>query len=293
MTDTACNIANDREYILTVSCPDTRGIVAAVSSFVMDVDGFILEAAQFGDADTCHFFQRIHFACGADTPDYTAICQRFKSDIGERFNMDFNLYDVAQKPKLLVMVSKFEHCLNDLLHRYRAGQLNVEIPAIVSNHPDLERLADWHDIPFHHLPMEKGKKREQEAQIEALIDKHNIDLVVLARYMQILSPELSEKLNGKAINIHHSFLPSFKGAKPYHQAHARGVKLIGATAHYVTDALDEGPIIEQEITRVNHTMSASDFVAMGQDIECRVLARAVSYHTEHRVLMNGNKTVVF
>ena len=290
---TSCDITNEQHYILTVSCPDTRGIVAAVSGFLMDIDGFILEAAQFGDADTDHFFQRIHFTCGKKTPDYATICARFAAEIGERFTMDFNLYDMTKKPKLLVMVSKFEHCLNDLLHRYRAGQLAVEIPAIVSNHPDMQRLADWHNIPFHHLPMEKGKKREQEQQIEALIDEHDINLVVLARYMQILSPELSEKLAGKAINIHHSFLPSFKGAKPYHQAHARGVKLIGATAHYVTDALDEGPIIEQEITRVNHTMSATDFVSMGQDIECRVLARAVKYHTEHRVLMNGNKTVVF
>ncbi len=281
------------EYILTVSCPDTRGIVSAVTSFIMEIDGFILEAAQFGDADTCHFFQRIHFASGDSTPDLDTICSRFISEIGERFSMDFNLYDIAKRPKALMMVSKMDHCLNHLLHRHRTGQLAVDIPAIVSNHPDMQRLADWHDIPFHHLPITKGKKRDQEQKIEALIDEHDIDLVVLARYMQILSPELSQKLNGKAINIHHSFLPSFKGAKPYHQAHARGVKLIGATAHYVTDALDEGPIIEQEITRVNHTMSASDFVSMGQDIECRVLARAVKYHTEHRVLMNGNKTVVF
>jgi formyltetrahydrofolate deformylase len=259
----------------------------------MEVDGFILEAAQFGDEDTCHFFQRIHFSCGATTPDYATLCQRFSAEVSERFAMEFNLYDMAHKPKMLVMVSKMGHCLNDLLHRHQTGQLAVDIPAIVSNHPDMRRLADWHEIPFYHLPISPDKKREQEQQIEALIDKHAIDVVVLARYMQILSPELSEKLSGKAINIHHSFLPSFKGAKPYHQAHSRGVKLIGATAHYVTDALDEGPIIEQEVTRVDHTLSATDFVNMGQDIECRVLARAVKYHSEHRVLINGNKTVVF
>jgi formyltetrahydrofolate deformylase len=215
----------------------------------------------------------------------------------QQHRMDARFHAVAAKPRLLLMVSQHGHCLNDLLFRWRSGQLDVEIPAIVSNHPDFAALAQGYGIPFHHLPLANGKdaaaKRAQEQQVEALVEQERIDLVVLARYMQILSPEFCQVLKGRAINIHHSFLPSFKGAKPYYQAHARGVKLIGATAHYVTADLDEGPIIEQDVERVDHTLSAEDFTAVGRDIECIVLARAVRWHVEHRVLMNGHKCVVF
>jgi len=206
--------------------------------------------------------------------------------------MVWGIHDPDRKARVMIMVSKFDHCLNDLLYRYRIGDLNIEIPAIVSNHPDLKHLADWHEIPFHHIPVTKDTKEEQEEKLFKLHEDLEIDLVILARYMQILSQRMCEKLRGQAINIHHSFLPSFKGAKPYHQAHTRGVKLIGATAHYVTSDLDEGPIIEQEIDRVDHTYSPEDFVRVGRDIENLVLARAVRYHTENRVLLNGSKTVV-
>jgi formyltetrahydrofolate deformylase len=286
-------MTDSREYILTLSCKDVRGIVAAVSGFLLEQDGFILESTQYGDPDTHAFFLRMHFSCGDTTPEYADLKRHFAEKIGIPFGMHWQLHDVAVKPNMLIMVSKFDHCLRDLLYRWRSGQLPVEIPAVISNHPDLEELVRWHGIEFYHLPVEKAKKTEQEAKVWDVIQQQNIDLVVLARYMQILSSELCTKLSGKAINIHHSFLPSFKGARPYHQAHARGVKLIGATAHYVTDDLDEGPIIEQEVIRVDHTLSAEDFVAMGRDIEQVVLARAVQYHSEHRVLLNDNKTVVF
>jgi formyltetrahydrofolate deformylase len=211
--------------------------------------------------------------------------------------MDARFHAVAQRPRVLLMVSKFGHCLNDLLFRWKSGQLAVDIPAIVSNHPDFEALARSYGIAFHHLPLSDGRdaaaKRAQEQQVEALVERERVDLVVLARYMQILSAEFCQSLRGRAINIHHSFLPSFKGARPYFQAHARGVKLIGATAHYVTADLDEGPIIEQDVARVDHSMSAEDLTALGRDVECVVLSRAVRWHVEHRVLMNGHKTVVF
>ena len=206
--------------------------------------------------------------------------------------MVWGIHDPDRKARVMILVSKFDHCLNDLLYRYRTGDLNIEIPAIVSNHPDLEHLAQWHDIPFHHMPVTKDTKEEQEEKLYKLYEELDVDLVVLARYMQILSQRLCENLRAPAINIHHSFLPSFKGAKPYHQAHTRGVKLIGATAHYVTSDLDEGPIIEQEIERVDHTYSPEEFVRVGRDIENKVLAKAVRYHTENRVLLNGSKTVV-
>jgi formyltetrahydrofolate deformylase len=207
--------------------------------------------------------------------------------------MEWRMDDAATKARVLILVSKQLHCLNDLLHRYRTGQLPMEIPAVISNHPDARGIVEWHGIPFHHLPIEHGDKTAQEKKISALIAAEAIDIVVLARYMQILSPELSAQLRGRAINIHHSFLPSFKGAKPYHQAYERGVKLIGATAHYVTDALDEGPIIDQEVTRVDHSYSPEALTLMGQDIEAQVLTRSLKYQLEHRVLLNGTKTVVF
>jgi formyltetrahydrofolate deformylase len=214
-----------------------------------------------------------------------------------QFGMDLRLHPVAERARLLLMVSQHGHCLNDLLFRWRSGQLDVDIAAVASNHPDFSALAQSYGLPFHHLPLPKGSdaaaKRAQEREVEALIERERVGLVVLARYMQILSAEFCAALKGRAINIHHSFLPSFKGARPYFQAHARGVKLIGATAHYVTAELDEGPIIEQDVQRVDHAMSAEDFTAVGRDIECVVLARAVRWHVEHRVLANGHKTVVF
>lgn len=280
-------------YHLTLSCRDVRGIVAAVSGFLTTQDGFIIESTQFGDASTQRFFMRVDFVAGPKTPDAEALREKFQAEIGGPFAMDWQLHDASRKSRVVVMVSKYGHCLNDLLHRYKTGALNIEIPAVLSNHEDMRPLAEWHGIPYHHLPVSKDTKLEQEAELWKLIKDYQADTVVLARYMQILSSGLSAKLSGRAINIHHSFLPSFKGAKPYHQAHERGVKIIGATAHYVTDDLDEGPIIEQEIARVDHAQSPEQLEAIGRDIESVVLARALKYHTEHRVLLNGNKTVVF
>jgi formyltetrahydrofolate deformylase len=278
--------------ILTISCPDTVGIVAAVSGFLSENDGFITEAAQYGDPISRRFFMRVVFQPGALMGPREELEKRFLP-IAQRFQMIWKIHDGAKKSRLLVLVSKFDHCLNDLLYRYRTGSLNAEIPAIVSNHSDLERMVEWHGIPFHHLSASSGQKEAQEARILEMVERLNIDLVVLARYMQILSPAMSKALEWRCINIHHSFLPSFKGAKPYHQAHARGVKIIGATAHYVTDDLDEGPIIEQSVERIDHTHDPEEMVAIGRDIESVVLARAVRYHTEHRILPNGIKTVVF
>lgn len=279
-------------YILTLSCPDVRGIVAAVTGFLSAQDGFIIESTQFGDPSTMRFFMRVHFAAGDATPAYKDLCAVFATHVGNLFSMDWQLHDAAKKIRALILVSTHMHCLHDLMHRYKTGSLPIEIPAVISNHNEARSMVEWHGIPYHHLPIERDKAA-QEAQIWQMIERESIDLVILARYMQILSPELALKLRGKAINIHHSFLPSFKGAKPYHQAYERGVKIIGATAHYVTDDLDEGPIIEQEVTRVTHADDAGRLTAIGRDIEALVLARAVRYHAEHRVLLNGNKTVVF
>ncbi len=279
-------------YILTLSCHDVKGIVAAVSGFLARHDGFILESAQFGDASTGRFFMRTVFQAGDSTPSVDMLREKF-SLIASQFAMRWELYDTSRKPRILVMVSKQGHCLNDILHRRFTGTLPIDIPAVISNHQALEEMAAWHKIPFHHLPVTPDNKHEQEQQVMRLIQTLEIDLVVLARYMQILSPALSELLYGKAINIHHSFLPSFKGAKPYHQAYDRGVKLIGATAHYVDNTLDEGPIIEQEVIRVDHTQTPQQLVAQGCDIENLVLARAIKYHIERRVIINDTKTVVF
>jgi formyltetrahydrofolate deformylase len=279
-------------HILTISCPDTVGIVAAVSGFLAGRGCNIIDSAQFGDRTSGLFFLRIYLASPEGGPSGEELATGF-ADVAERFGMKWRLHDAERPQRLLLLVSKFGHCLNDLLYRYRTGGLNVEIPAIVSNHRDFYQLAAWHNVPFHYLPVNAGNKLEQEARLWEIIEQENIDLVVLARYMQVLSPELCDRLAGRAINIHHSFLPSFKGAKPYHQAFARGVKLIGATAHYVTSNLDEGPIIEQEVERVDHTSTPDDLVAVGRDVESVVLARAVKYHTEHRVLLNGSKTIVF
>jgi len=284
------------EYILTLSCLDQRGIVLRVSGFLAEYGCNIIDSAQFGDPESKLFFMRVHFALedAAVTDErlrsgYAALC--------ETLGASGQLHDRHAKPRVLIMVSKIGHCLNDLLFRYRSGLLPVEIPAIVSNHMDFYQLAASYNIPFHHLPLEAGAsesaKRAQEARIIDLLDTHRIDLAVLARYMQILSPELCGALKGRAINIHHSFLPSFKGARPYAQAHRRGVKLIGATAHFVTGDLDEGPIIEQDVERVDHAMSAEQLTAIGRDVESVVLARAVKWFVEHRILLNGDKTVVF
>jgi formyltetrahydrofolate deformylase len=269
-----------------------RGIVAAVTGFLAENDGFIIESAQFGDASTGQFFLRIDFSVGQAVASIDALKKHFDEQVARRFGMQWKMEDKSRKSRVLIMVSKFGHCLNDLLYRHATGQLSIDIPAIISNHREWEHVAKWHGVPFYYLPVDKDKAA-QEARVLEAIERHAIDVVVLARYMQILSPGICEKLQGRAINIHHSFLPSFKGAKPYSQAFDRGVKLIGATAHYVTTDLDEGPIIEQEVARVDHTHSPEDLAAIGRDIECAVLARALKYHTEHRVLLNGHKTLVF
>ncbi|MET1024185.1 MAG: formyltetrahydrofolate deformylase [Pseudoxanthomonas sp.] len=280
-----------RDHVLTLSCPDRTGIVYRVSGLLFDNGCNILDAQQFGDADTGRFFLRVHF----DLPtalDASALRERF-APLGEAFAMDWQIRDAQAKARLLVLVSKHGHCLNDLLFRTHSKQLKVEIAAVASNHPDFGPLSDSYGVPFHHLPVEASNRIEQEQAIIDLVERERIDLVVLARYMQILSPTLCTALAGRAINIHHSFLPSFKGAQPYHQAHARGVKIIGATAHYVTPDLDEGPIIEQDVAHVNHAMTPRELVRLGSDIESVVLARAVRRHVEHRILLNGHRTVVF
>ena len=280
-------------YILTLSCPDTRGIVARVTGFLAEHEGFIIESTQFGDPSTNRFFMRVHFSHDVAAFAFDALKQKFMHGVADPFAMDWQLIDASVRQRVLILVSKQLHCLNDLLHRQRSGQLAMEVPAVISNHDDARSMVEWHGIPYHHLPVTAETKAAQEKAILEIVERERIDIVVLARYMQILSPELSAALRGRAINIHHSFLPSFKGAKPYHQAHARGVKIIGATAHYVTDALDEGPIIEQEVTRVDHSHSPESLTSVGQDIEALVLSRALKYQIEQRVLLNGNKTVVF
>ncbi|MBO3750973.1 formyltetrahydrofolate deformylase [Streptosporangiaceae bacterium NEAU-GS5] len=274
------------EHVLTLSCPDRPGVVAAVSGLLAARGCNITESQQFGDPASQRFFMRVQFAGDQ------ALDSEFAA-LASEFGMEFQLFDRAVKPRVLVLVSKFDHCLNDLLYRTRAGLLDIELVAVASNHPDLRPLTQSYGIDYHHLPVTAETRERQEAEVLTLVDHYRADLVVLARYMQILSEDLCAKLPGRIINIHHSFLPSFKGAKPYHQAHARGVKLIGATAHYVTPDLDEGPIIEQEVARVNHTHTADDLVAIGRDLECQALARAVRWHSEHRVLLDGHKTVVF
>ncbi|MGB0920441.1 MAG: formyltetrahydrofolate deformylase [Alphaproteobacteria bacterium] len=278
--------------IFTTACPDVPGITAAVTTFLHEHDGFVIEAQQFGDPETCRFFMRIAFDIPLNGQTRSGLADAFQP-IATKFHMEFAFHNAARKMRTMILVSKFDHCLSDLLYRWRSGTLHIDIPVIVSNHPDVGPLAEWHGIEFRHLPVSADTKPAQESQIKALCDDHGIELVVLARYMQILSPEMSAHLSGKAINIHHSFLPGFKGAAPYKRAHAHGVKLIGATAHYVTADLDEGPIIGQEIERVDHTMSAAEFVNVGRDVESLALARAVRAHSEHKVLINGRKTVVF
>jgi formyltetrahydrofolate deformylase len=283
---------NKHEYVLALICPDRPGIVYEISGIILNCEGNILESAQFEDSGTGLFCMRIHFAVGDPAVDLAAMRERFSGSAG-KFGMHWQLFDCAVLPRVLIMVSGFDHCLRDLLYRRHIGELRIDVPCVVSNHRDAYKLTASYDIPFHHLPVTKGNKVLQEQRLLELIDEHSIDFVVLARYMQILSTAFCEKLSGKVINIHHSFLPGFKGARPYHQAHSRGVKLIGATAHYATADLDEGPIIEQDVARVDHSHSPDALAAVGRDIEMRVLARAVKYQAEHRVIVNGNKTVVF
>ena len=268
-------------------------ISAAVTGFIADRGGFILDSQQHGDRETGRFFLRVAFrsADGASL-DPAGLREGF-APIARRFRMRCAIFDAAQRPRTLLAVSRFGHCLNDLLHRWRTGSLPIDIVGVVSNHGDMRALVEWHGLDYHHLPITPDLKAAQEQAFRDVIEASGAELVVLARYMQILSAGFSAYLSGRCINIHHSFLPSFKGAKPYHQAYDRGVKIIGATAHYVTDDLDEGPIIEQDVERVDHGWSAAKLVEAGQDIEARVLARAVRWHAERRVLLNGNKTVVF
>jgi formyltetrahydrofolate deformylase len=288
------------DYVLTLAARDTKGIVYAVSGLLFQAGCNILDSQQFGDLEgedaTGWFFMRVHFEAPEHLADPAKLHTLFEH-ARQQYGMDLHIHPRARRSRVMLMVSQHGHCLNDLLFRWKSGQLAVDIPAIVGNHATFADLAASYGIPFHHLPLAAGAspeaKAEQERAVLAIAERERIDLVVLARYMQILSPQLCEAWRGRAINIHHSFLPSFKGAKPYFQAHARGVKLIGATAHYVTADLDEGPIIEQDVERVDHTLSAEDFTAVGRDIECVVLARAVRWHVEHRVLLNGHKTVVF
>ncbi|WP_322031975.1 formyltetrahydrofolate deformylase [Paraburkholderia sp. J76] len=288
-------MSTDHSFILKLSCADRPGIVHAVSGFLFERGSNILDSAQFGDSHTGEFFMRVHFQQVGGDPGLTGLRSAFEP-LAQEFGMRWELHDANVKPRVVLMVSKIGHCLNDLLFRYRTGQLPIEIPAIISNHKDFYQLAASYNIPFHHFPLLGGTdadKAAQEARVLEVVNREGADLVVLARYMQILSPQLCEALEGRAINIHHSFLPSFKGAKPYYQAFDRGVKLIGATAHYVTSDLDEGPIIEQEVERVDHNMTPDQLTAIGRDVECVTLARAVKWHVEHRIVLNGHKTVVF
>jgi formyltetrahydrofolate deformylase len=282
----------DTSYILTISCPDTVGIVAAVAGYLRDLNYFVEESAHFGDRDTGNFFSRTRFTTNGQQWDTDKFHTGF-NEISSQFNMQWEVHDTSQLPRVVILVSKHEHCLNDLLYRYRTGALNMEIVAIVSNHDDLRSLAEWHEVPYHHIPVNSDNKQSAEKQLLQIIADTKTDLVILARYMQVLSDELCKQLAGRTINIHHSFLPGFKGARPYQQALDRGVKLIGATAHYVTCDLDEGPIIEQMVERVDHTQNVDDLTAAGRDVEAITLARAVRYHLEHRVFLNGQRTVIF
>lgn len=284
---------SDSSMILALSCPDRPGIVAAVSTLLAEAGCNIRDAQQFDDIETGRFFMRVVFDRLAGARSAAEIGS-LVDELASRFKMSVSLRDAAARKRVLLLVSKFDHCLADLLYRWRIGELPMEIAGIVSNHAR-EHIAstDLGDLPFHHMPINRQTKMEQEAELWRLIQETKSDLVVLARYMQILSDGLSAKLSGRCINIHHSFLPGFKGAKPYHQAHERGVKLIGATAHYVTSDLDEGPIIEQDVERISHRDTPDDLVRKGRDIERRVLARAVRYHLEDRVLLNGKKAIVF
>ncbi len=279
------------KYCLTVTCPTSRGIVAAISTFLSDMGCNITDSSQFDDVETEKFFMRISFV-SEDGFDDVALAKDF-DDIAKSFGMTYAFHDESEKMKVVIMVSRFGHCLNDLLYRWRIGALPIEIVAVISNHMEYQKVVVNHDIPFHCIPVTKENKPVAEAAIMQVVEDTGAELIVLARYMQILSDAMCQKMSGRIINIHHSFLPSFKGANPYKQAYERGVKLIGATSHYVTADLDEGPIIEQDIVRITHAQSAADYVSLGRDVESQALARAIHAHANHRVFQNGNKTVVF
>ena len=293
-------------YVLTLDCPERPGIVNAVSGFLLEHHGDIRELKQFDDARHGHCFLRVHFSVpsaasgettddGVEAGESADLVARLTSafaDVAKRFDMRFELRSAAEPRRVLIMVSKFSHCLNDLLFRARVGELPIDVVAVVSNHRDHESLVQWHGIPFHHVPVTPDTKPAAEAELLRLVDELDVELVVLARYMQILSDHLVGELSGRAINIHHSFLPSFKGAKPYHQAYDRGVKTVGATAHYVSADLDEGPIISQQVREVDHAFTPEDLAAAGRDTECKALSNAVRWHCESRVILHGNRTVI-
>lgn len=279
-----------RRYTLTISCPDRAGIIAAVSGFIAQHGGFIVEASYHTDLESQRFFMRQEIRADSLPFDAAEFSNLF-APLAQEFAMDWQLSDSARKKRLVILVSKQDHCLDDLLHRWRSGELQVDIPCVISNHNDLRGFVEWHGIPYHHVDAQD--KSAAFAEIERLFEKYQGDSIVLARYMQILPPALCQRYPGRIINIHHSFLPSFAGAKPYHQAYMRGVKLIGATCHYVTDELDAGPIIEQDTVRIDHGDAVEDLVRYGRDIEKTVLARGLRYHVEDRVLLCGNKTIVF
>ena len=283
-------------FVLTLLCPDRAGIVHAVTGLLVQWHGNILESQQFGDLAESRFFMRVKFAVddpGQSGEDLLASLREEFAPVAERFEMDWNLWEAAAPYRTLILVSKFSHCLNDLLFRSSRQALQIDVAGVVSNHPDCEPMAKSYGVPYHHIPVTPETKAAAEAEMLALVDSLDVHLVVLARYMQVLSDDMCRALEGRAINIHHSLLPSFKGARPYHQAFDRGVKLVGATAHYVTGDLDEGPIIEQDVMRVTHAYDAAELAAAGRDVESQVLSRAVRWHSETRVLLNGSKTVVF
>jgi formyltetrahydrofolate deformylase len=279
------------DFVLILSCPDRPGIVHDVSGFLAKRGGNILESQQFGDQLTGRFFMRIDFEIPG--PAFADELRVEFAPVAAKYGMDYEMWTAAAPYRTLIMASKHLHCLNDLLFRWSTGTLQIEIPAVVSNHPDAKKLCDLYGLEFHHIPVTPETKADAEAQLMSLIEEQGVHVVVLARYMQVLSDDLCRAMAGRIINIHHSFLPSFKGAKPYHQAYERGVKLVGATAHYVTADLDEGPIIEQDIVRVDHSYNQDQLVAAGRDVEAQVLSRAVRWHSESRVLLNGHRTVVF
>jgi len=287
------NETERKKYVLTVSCPEANGIVRAVSDFLFQRGATITEAAQHRDKETDQFFMRVEFEeVEAALPGSQALDRDFVS-IGEQFSMRWSFYDLAVKTRVLLAVSRHTHCLNDILHRWGSGVLPAEIVAVVSNHRDMEKMTEWYGLPYYYLPVDAGNKQEQEQNILGIIREKRVDLFALARYMQILSAEMCDAMAGQIINIHHSFLPGFKGANPYRQAYMRGVKVIGATAHYVTTDLDEGPIIEQSVEKIDHNFDVNELVQIGRDAECTAFARAIKWHCEHRIILNGNRTVVF
>jgi len=284
-------MASDADFVLLISSDDRKGIVAAVANSIVSQDCNIVESAQFGAASTGRFFMRVAFSVPAGMT-LDMFSEAFLP-VATAFRLDWRVHDLSRNLRAMIMVSQGGHCLNDLLYRTSTNRLRIDVTSIVSNHLTWQRRADHEGVPFHHLPITPENKLEQEAKLLAMVEEQQVDLIILARYMQVLSDQLCQKLDGRVINIHHSFLPGFKGAKPYHRAHERGVKMVGATAHYVTADLDEGPIITQDVSVVDHADTVDDLIAQGQDTESRVLARAVKLHSEHRVLLNGNRTVIF